>query len=91
MTHGSGYSISGMLERNMDPTEASISEMDIGFDTHLAWIASNANLSMMPPGVDCNGRGWVMGTGASAIACAMMDGTGVPTTGCLVFQKEAPK
>ena len=56
-----------------DPTDASISEMDIGFDTHLAWIASNANLSMMPPGVDCNGRGWVMGTGASA-HCMCDDG-----------------
>ena len=56
-----------------DPTDASISEMDIGFDTHLAWIASNANLSMMPPGVDCNGRGWVMGTGASS-HCMCDDG-----------------
>ena len=36
-------------DETWDPTEASISEMDIGFDTHLAWIASNANLSMMPP------------------------------------------
>ena len=60
-------------EETWDPTDASISEIDIGFDTHLAWIASNANLSMMPPGVDCNGRGWVMGTGASA-HCMCDDG-----------------
>ena len=55
------------------PTDASISDIDIGLDTHLAWIASNANLSMMPPGVDCNGRGWVMGTGGSA-HCMCDDG-----------------
>ncbi len=60
-------------DETWDPTDASISEIDIGFDTHLAWIASNANLSMMPPGVDCNGRGWVMGTGASA-HCMCDDG-----------------
>ena len=48
------------------PTDASISDIDIGFSTHLAWIASNANMSAMPPGVDCNGHGWVMGTGASS-------------------------
>ncbi|MEC7364717.1 MAG: SCO family protein [Candidatus Thermoplasmatota archaeon] len=56
-----------------DSTDASISEIEIEFDTHLAWIASNANLSTMPPGADCNGRGWVMGTGASA-HCMCDDG-----------------
>ena len=40
--------------------------IEVGTSTHLAWIASNANISNMPPGVDCNGKGWVMGTGASS-------------------------
>lgn len=38
----------------------------IGLSTHLAWVSSNANLSALPPGVDCNGHGWVMGSGSSA-------------------------
>ena len=45
---------------------ADLSTIGIGTDTHLAWIASNANISIMPPGIDCNGRGWVMGTGSSS-------------------------
>ena len=43
-----------------------LSSVVITNDTHLAWAASNANISNLPPGVDCNGFGWVMGTGASA-------------------------
>ncbi len=43
-----------------------LSAIVVGTSTHLAWIASNANISKMPPGVDCNGKGWVMGTGAGA-------------------------
>ena len=35
-------------------------------DTHLAWIASNANVSLAPPGSDCNGHGWIMGSGNNA-------------------------
>ena len=46
--------------------ENEISSIEVGMETHLAWIASNANMSRMPPGVDCNGKGWVMGTGASS-------------------------
>ncbi len=42
------------------------STIEVGIGTHIAWIASNANMSRMPPGVDCNGRGWVMGTGSNA-------------------------
>ena len=45
----------------------------IGPETHLAWAASNANISKLPPGVDCNSHGWVMGTGSSA-HCMCDDG-----------------
>ena len=43
-----------------------LSAIEVGTSTHLAWIASNANTSNMPPGVDCNGKGWVMGTGSNS-------------------------
>ena len=43
-----------------------ISSYDVGIDTHLAWVSSNSNLSMLSPGVDCNGKGWIMGAGNSA-------------------------
>jgi cytochrome oxidase Cu insertion factor (SCO1/SenC/PrrC family) len=46
--------------------EEEMSEIEVGIDTHLAWIASNANISRIPPGVDCNGRGWLMGTGSGS-------------------------
>ncbi|MBJ29030.1 MAG: hypothetical protein CMB61_03110 [Euryarchaeota archaeon] len=39
----------------------------------LAWVASNANISNLPPGVDCNGHGWVMGSGQNA-HCMCDDG-----------------
>ena len=35
-------------------------------DTNLAWVASNANISNLPPGIDCNGNGWIMGSGTSS-------------------------
>jgi len=57
--------------------EGEISEIEVGIGTHLAWIASNANISRAPPGVDCNGKGWVMGTG-SASHCMCDDGWGRP-------------
>ena len=44
----------------------SSSSISLSGNTHLAWIASNANLSMSPPGEDCDGSGWIMGTGNSA-------------------------
>ncbi|GIS03413.1 MAG: hypothetical protein CM15mP105_1700 [Methanobacteriota archaeon] len=56
-------------DETWNPTDASIYEIDIGLDTHLAWVASNANLSMMPPGVDCNDKGWVKWHGSELIAC----------------------
>ena len=43
-----------------------LSAIEVGTSTHLAWIASNANISNIPPGIDCNGKGWVMGTGSGA-------------------------
>ncbi|MDP7002722.1 MAG: SCO family protein [Candidatus Thalassarchaeaceae archaeon] len=42
------------------------STIQVGVTTHLAWIASNANISFLPSGVDCNGHGWVMGSDGSA-------------------------
>jgi|TARA_B110000116_G_scaffold73870_1_gene64078 cytochrome oxidase Cu insertion factor (SCO1/SenC/PrrC family) len=51
------------------------SHLDSLFDsrTNLAWIAEGGNLSQMPPGIDCNGRGWVMGEGGGA-HCMCDDG-----------------
>ncbi len=42
-------------------------------DGPLSWVASNANISNLPPGVDCNGQGWVMGSGQNA-HCMCDDG-----------------
>jgi len=33
---------------------------------HLAWVAEGADPATLPVGVDCNGHGWVMGSGAGA-------------------------
>ena len=43
-----------------------ITSIDIDINTHLAWVSSGSNLSNLSPGVDCNGNGWIMGSGASA-------------------------
>ncbi|MEE3232387.1 MAG: SCO family protein [Candidatus Thermoplasmatota archaeon] len=43
-----------------------ISALVLDTDTHLAWAASNANLGNLPPGIDCNGHGWAMGSGDAA-------------------------
>ena len=43
-----------------------ISSIDVDSNTHLAWVSSNSNISNLSPGVDCNGKGWIMGSGASA-------------------------
>ena len=45
----------------------------VGLDTHLAWVASGANVSNLPDGVDCDGRGWIMGQGKYA-HCMCDDG-----------------
>ncbi|MBS65797.1 MAG: hypothetical protein CMA93_05715 [Euryarchaeota archaeon] len=47
--------------------------LDVDSGAHMAWIASTANLSMAPLGEDCNGHGWIMGSGASA-HCMCDDG-----------------
>jgi cytochrome oxidase Cu insertion factor (SCO1/SenC/PrrC family) len=44
-----------------------------GSQINLAWIADGGNLSQMPPGIDCNGRGWVMGESGGA-HCMCDDG-----------------
>ena len=43
-----------------------LDSMGVTTSTNLAWAASNANLSNLPPGFDCNGHGWVMGSGSGA-------------------------
>ncbi len=43
-----------------------ISSVDVDSNTHLAWVSSNSDISHLSPGVDCNGKGWIMGSGASA-------------------------
>ena len=48
-------------ENNNDP-----SSIEVGLDGHLAWVASGANISNLPDGVDCDGRGWIMGVGEYA-------------------------
>ena len=42
-------------------------------NTHIAWVAQDANISMLPVGIDCNGKGWVMGSGGGA-HCMCDDG-----------------
>ena len=46
--------------------EGDLSSIDMNLGTHLAWIASNANQSLAPPGADCNNHGWIMGSDTSA-------------------------
>ena len=48
------------------PTERDISSIPLDAGTHLAWAASNADMGNLPPGVECNGHGWVMGSGGGA-------------------------
>ena len=47
-------------------TQLDLDQINVSSDTHLAWAASNANLSHLPPGADCNGHGWIMGSGGGA-------------------------
>ena len=49
-----------------DNISQNLDEVQVSVGTHLAWVASSANLSNLPPGVDCNGKGWIMGSGNSA-------------------------
>ena len=47
-------------------TNSSLDNIPLTPDTHLAFVPNDANLSLLPPGVDCNGHGWVMGKGSGA-------------------------
>jgi hypothetical protein len=53
-----------------------ISAMVLDADTHLAWAASNADIGNLPPGIDCNGHGWAMGSeGAAHARCVSASST----------------
>ena len=67
-----------------------ISAIDVNIDTHLAWVSSNSNISNLSPGVDCNGKGWIMGSGTSA-HCMCEEGYERPDgnwLGCVVLGTE---
>ena len=67
-----------------------ISSIDVEINTHLAWVSSNSNLSSLSPGVDCNGKGWIMGSGSSA-HCMCDEGYERPDgnwLGCMVIGTE---
>ena len=55
------------------PAQDSITSIVLNAGTHLAWAASNAGIGNLPPGVDCDGHGWVMGSGGGA-HCMCDDG-----------------
>ena len=67
------------------------STIDADSESHMAWIASSANLSMAPMGEDCNGKGWIMGSGTSA-HCMCDEGYDRPSDDWLscVPEGEAP-
>lgn len=67
------YSWNGQNESWSLVDTESIDSMDVTVDTNLAWAASNANISELPPGFDCNGHGWIMGSGGGA-HCMCDDG-----------------
>jgi hypothetical protein len=54
-------------------SQESSSSIIMDSETHLAWMSSNSNTSMAPPGEDCNGHGWIMGSGSTA-HCMCDDG-----------------
>ena len=67
------FSTEGWTLMNWNHTSWTWQQSDEGYldqfatqDDHLAWVASGANTSLLPVGVDCNGKGWVMGEGSSA-------------------------
>jgi len=67
------FSTEGWMLMNWNHTSWTWQQSDEGYldqfatqDDHLAWVASGANTSLLPVGVDCNGKGWVMGEGSSA-------------------------
>ena len=47
-------------------TNISLDNIGFGSSTHLAFAPSGSNISHLPPGIDCNGHGWVMGKGSGA-------------------------
>ena len=47
-------------------TNLSLQNIAFGSDTHIAFASSISNISHLPPGIDCNGHGWVMGKGSGA-------------------------
>jgi len=69
-------------------TSLDIDQINISSDTHIAWAASNANLSTLLPGEDCNGHGWIMGSGGGA-HCMCDDGWTRPSEDWLMCVPEA--
>ncbi|MBM47159.1 MAG: hypothetical protein CMB35_00840 [Euryarchaeota archaeon] len=53
--------------------QSSLSEISMTGFNHFAWVASGSNISLLPPGEDCMGHGWIMGSGANA-HCMCNDG-----------------
>ena len=58
-----------------DSSDVGIDSLDVLETTHIAWIPSNANKSLLnnPTEKECNGHGWIMGSGSSA-HCMCDDG-----------------
>ena len=50
----------------IESNEQELKMLAITKNSHLAWVASNADISNLPPGVDCGGNGWIMGSGPSS-------------------------
>ena len=51
---------------NWTKTDTPPQDILLSPDTHIAFAPSDYNTTDLPPGVDCNGHGWVMGTGSGA-------------------------
>ena len=50
-----------------DSSDVGVESINVTNTTHLAWAASNANKSLLPPPtIECAGHGWIMGSGSGA-------------------------
>jgi cytochrome oxidase Cu insertion factor (SCO1/SenC/PrrC family) len=62
-------------DSSWEESQMGVDSMQLSHHPHLAWVASNANISNLPsPTIpECNGHGWVMGEGSGA-HCMCDDG-----------------